>query len=99
MAAYVVVDILKVKDEAKWAEYRSKVPPIVEKFGGKYLAVGGPFEVVEGNWRPVHPVILQFPSAERVHVWYNSEEYRDLKKLRMEATETNAVLVDGVPEK
>jgi len=30
-------------------EYRSRVAPTVEKFGGQYLVRGGPFEVVEGT--------------------------------------------------
>jgi len=28
-------------------EYKSRVSPIVEKFGGRYLVIGGAFEVVE----------------------------------------------------
>lgn len=99
MAAYLVVDILKVKDEAKLAEYKGKVGPVVSKFGGRYLAAGGPFDVLEGKWRPTYPLLLQFPSLDRAREWYNSEDYRELKLLRQAATDGNLVLVDGLPEK
>jgi uncharacterized protein (DUF1330 family) len=98
MPAYIIVDIIRIKDEAKMAEYRSRVVPVVEKFGGKYLAVGGRFEVVEGKWRPTFPVILSFPSLEQARTWYNSEEYRELKKLRQAASDVDAVFIEGLPE-
>jgi uncharacterized protein (DUF1330 family) len=34
MPAYYFVDIREVKDPAKMDEYRARVPPVVEKFGG-----------------------------------------------------------------
>ena len=70
--------------------------PVVEKFGGRYLVIGGKFDVVEGDWRPTVPVVIEFPSLEQAHRWYDSEEYRELKALRMAATETNFVFVEGV---
>ena len=32
----------------------------VEKYGGRYLMVGGQCDVVEGSWRPVFPVLIRF---------------------------------------
>jgi len=42
MPAYFFVDIREIKDEAKMERYRAEVSPVVEKFGGRYLVVGGP---------------------------------------------------------
>ena len=95
MSAYCVVDIVKVKDPAKMQEYRSKVGPVMAKFGGKVLVGGGKFDVVEGNWRPTHPVIIEFPSLEQAHKWYNSPEYKPLLKLRLEGSRANAVFIEG----
>ena len=33
---YVVAQI-RVKDQATWEQYRSKVAPLVPKYGGRYL--------------------------------------------------------------
>ncbi len=96
MSAYCIVDILRITDPAKMAEYRKHVRPVIEKFGGRHLVAGGKCDVVEGQWRPTHPVILEFPSLEQAHRWYDSEEYRDLKAMRLAATEGSLVFIDGI---
>ena len=49
----------------KMAEYRRRVLGTVQHYGGRYLAVGGKCEVVEGTWRPVLPVLIEFPNLNR----------------------------------
>jgi len=97
MPAYFLVDVREVKDAAKMEEYKARVAPVVERFGGRYVAIGGPFEVVEGSYQPVFPVMIQFPSMDQASRWYDSEEYRDLKRLRLAATVSNAVFLAGSP--
>jgi len=97
MSAYFLVDVREVKDAAKMEEYKARVAPVVERFGGRYVAIGGPFEVVEGSYQPVFPVMIQFPSMDQASRWYDSEEYRDLKRLRLAATVSNAVFLAGSP--
>jgi uncharacterized protein (DUF1330 family) len=65
MPAYFLVDIREIKDAAKMDEYRSRVARTVEKFGGRYLVRGGPFEVVEGTYQPVRLAMLEFPSMDQ----------------------------------
>ncbi|HEX8190469.1 MAG TPA: DUF1330 domain-containing protein [Pyrinomonadaceae bacterium] len=48
-----------------------------------------------GEWRPVFPVLIEFPDLETAHRWYDSEEYRELKALRLAATKGNAVFIEG----
>jgi uncharacterized protein (DUF1330 family) len=95
MAAYLIVDI-EVTDPAAFEEYRQKVPASIAKYGGKYLARGGQFEVLEGSWTPKRVVVLEFESMERAKQWYNSPEYRPLKLLRQKSAITNAIFVQGV---
>jgi uncharacterized protein (DUF1330 family) len=96
MAAYYLVDVREVKDAARMEEYKARVTPVVEKFGGYYVVIGGPCEVVEGSYRPVFPVMIQFPSMDAARRGYDSEEYRELKQLRLAATISNAVFMAGV---
>ena len=96
MSAYYLVDVREIKDPAKMEDYRARVAPVVEKFGGRYVVIGGPFEVVEGSYQPVFPVMIQFPSLDDARRWYNSEEYRELKQIRLAATVSNAVFMAGV---
>lgn len=95
MAAYCFFDVLEVVDPEKLEKYRDGVMATVESHGGRYLTVGGQCDVVEGEWRPVFPVLLEFPSLEQAHRWYDSEEYRELKALRLAATKGNAVFIAG----
>ena len=96
MPAYFLVDIREVKDPARMEQYRTRVAPVVDKFGGRYIVRGGPFEVVEGTYRPVLPVIIEFPSMDQARRWYDSEEYRELKQLRLAATVSNGVFLTGL---
>jgi uncharacterized protein (DUF1330 family) len=95
MAAYAIVDI-EITDPEAYEEYRKQVPPLVAKYGGKYLVRGGEMEKVEGDWSPTRIVVLEFESMERVKEFYYSEEYEPLKQIRLSATKSNMVLVDGV---
>ena len=95
MAAYCFFDVLEVIDPEKLETYRDGVLSTVENYGGRYLTVGGRCDVVEGDWQPVFPVLIEFPSLEQAHRWYDSEEYRELKALRLAATKGNAVFIEG----
>ena len=96
MAAYCVVDILEVLDPAKMDAYRQQVAATVEPYGGRYIVRGGPFEVKEGNWRPVFPVILEFPNLVQLRRWYHSAEYAPLLALRLSAARCNLVFLEGL---
>ncbi len=96
MPAFYLVDVREVRDPATVEEYRARVAPVVEKFGGRYVVIGGPFEVVEGSWQSVFPVMIEFPSLLEVRRWYDSEDYRQLKRMRLAATVSNAVFLKGV---
>ena len=95
MSAYYFLDVLEVTDPEKLERYRARVLATVEQYGGRYLTVGGQCDVVEGDWKPVFPVLIEFPSLEQARRWYDAEEYRDLKTLRLAATRGNAVFIEG----
>jgi uncharacterized protein (DUF1330 family) len=96
MPAYYLVDTREVKDAAQLEEYKARVTPVVEKFGGRYLVIGGRSETVEGSYQIVFPVLIEFPSMEHARRWYDSEDYRELKQMRLTATSGNAVFMAGV---
>ena len=95
MAAYFVVD-LDVTDAAGIEEYRRLVPPVITKYGGRYLVRGGAFEVLEGQWKPKRLALIEFPSVARAKEFYYSKEYREIIGLRHKAAKTNLVLVEGL---
>jgi uncharacterized protein (DUF1330 family) len=95
MAAYLVVELTGVSDEAGLGEYIEKVPPLVERYGGRYIA-RGPAHVLEGEHRPDVLVILEFPTLEQIQALYDSEEYAPLKALRQRSCTMNFLGVAGI---
>jgi uncharacterized protein (DUF1330 family) len=95
MAAYLIANV-DVKDAAAFEEYRKQVPATIAKHGGRYLVRGGRVERVEGTWNPKRLVVLEFPSIEQARRWYDSDDYRGPKALRMQCTVTDAIFVEGV---
>lgn len=95
MPAYFFFDMLEVVQPEKLENYRQVVSATVERYGGHYLTVGGQTDIVEGDWRPVFPVLIEFPDIEQARRWYDSEEYRAPKALRLAAARGNAVFIAG----
>lgn len=96
MAAYCYFDILKVHNETAMQEYRKKVLSTVDQYGGRYVVIGGPFEIKEGTVQPTFPVLIEFSTLEIANNWYNSEEYKSLKNMRLKAVESHAVFFQGI---
>ena len=94
MSAYIIVQI-DVKDQEKYNEYKTMVPPTIEAYGGKFLVRGGATETLEGDWNPERFVILEFESAERAKQWWSSEEYRKPKELRQSASVAQIIVAEG----
>lgn len=96
MSAYCLFDNLAVHDVATLEEYKNRVAPIVEQYHGRYVVLGGTTEVVEGNWKPIYLVMIEFPTAEQARQWYFSEEYKQVKALRLSATDSTGVIIEGL---
>lgn len=97
MAAYAFFDNLNVLDADRLQQYKDRVGDVVERFGGRYVVLGGPAERVEGEWQPAFPVVIEFADLEAARRWYDSPDYAELKALRQTAVECNGVLIGGLP--
>lgn len=95
MSAYFYFDVREVIDGAKLTEYRGKVFDTVAAHGGRYLALGGAVQALEGDRPPVLPVIIEFPDMASARGWYDSADYAPLLKLRREGARTEGVLIPG----
>ena len=91
-----MLDDLAENDPEAYKEYISKVKPIVEKFGGEYLVRAGEYKVIDGEWKYPRTVVIKFPTYEKALEWYNSEEYKPVKPIRLENTVTNGIIIRGV---
>ena len=65
MAAYMIVDCVLDNPEL-YEQYKLKAKPLVEAFGGEYLARGGALTVKENDlWSPTRIVLLRFADAAK----------------------------------
>jgi uncharacterized protein (DUF1330 family) len=97
MAVYVVsrVDIL---DREAMLEYQREAPPVVARFGGRYLVRGGAVQALEGTWDHDRMVVVEFPDEAAALAWYRSADYRPLRDLRQRSARAVILLADGVAE-
>jgi len=94
MSAIMISDLTILNEEA-FQTYRTTAAKAIEKFGGRYLARNGEINVLEGVWNPRTIVVVEFPSLEQAHAWYESPEYAEALKVRDIALSRNLILVDG----
>lgn len=90
MPAVLIADI-DVLDAETYARYRSANPDIVRRFGGRYLAVGGDVQVLEGDWIPRRTVMIEFPDMAALRAFYESAEYAAIRGIRWQSAHSRLV--------
>ncbi len=69
---------------------------MLDKYGGRYLVVGGDPAVIQGDECPKSVVLLEFPTREAAKSFYNDPEYEPLViSGSLSSKELHFVLVDG----
>jgi uncharacterized protein (DUF1330 family) len=87
---------LDITDRAWVADYVKNVTPLVERFGGRYLARTPEIEKFEGGRKlPQVFLIIEWPSKEAAHTFYESEEYQPYRVARIAGSVGEFVLVAG----
>ena len=95
MPAYVISDV-EFLDAELVARYRTLALETIAKYGGRYLARGGPIEPIEGDWTPQNIVIVEFPSMRRAREWYRSPDYAEALELSRQALKRRLIFVQGI---
>jgi uncharacterized protein (DUF1330 family) len=86
----------KINDPAEYKKYTDLVPAIIARFGGKVLARGGRYQIMEGPDKFHRFVVIEFPTLEQGVACFNSPEYNAAAKFRRAgAGEVETIMVDG----
>lgn len=91
----MIADV-EVTDPERYADYSAEVEATLEPHGGRFLVRGGATETIEGDWLPERLVIIEFPSMDAAHRWYDSPEYQAILGIRHQASRARLILTDGV---
>lgn len=95
MSAYVIINN-EISDDSAFSAFRERIGSTVESHGGKYLVRGGEVELIEGSWSVDRVVVVEFDDVSGARAWLNSDEYKELKKIRERCANANIVIVQGV---
>ena len=97
MAAYWVARS-KVNNPEQYKRYTDLVPAIIQKFGGKIMARGGKFKILEGPEKFHRFIVIEFPSLEQAVACHDSPEYQQASAFRKKdgAGEVELVIVEGM---
>lgn len=83
-----------IQDLEKFKAYiLANVEPM-KKYGARYLARAGTYEVVEGNARSRN-TIVEFPSYQAALDCWHSEDYQHAKSLRDKACKIDITILEG----
>ena len=94
--AYVYVE-MDITDPEGFKHYTARSAPAVAAFGGRYIVIGKPPEVIEGDHAPKRVVLVELDSPERAREFYESPAYREPRKHRAMSARFNMLLLGGAP--
>ena len=76
-------------------DYAAHVEPIVQAYGGRYLARGGTVESLEGAPPAPRVAVIIFPSIAQARAFHASPEYQKLAAIRQKHSSGRLFLVEG----
>ena len=87
----------KINDPVEYKKYTDLVPGIIAKHGGKVLARGGQYEIMEGPHKFQRFIVIEFPTLAQGIACFKSPEYDAAAAFRRSgAGEVETVMVAGV---
>jgi uncharacterized protein (DUF1330 family) len=86
----------RIDNPVEYKKYTDRVPGIIAKFGGRVLARGGRYQVMEGPENFRRFVVIEFPTLERGIECFESKEYQEAAAFRRAGGGVvELVMVDG----
>jgi uncharacterized protein (DUF1330 family) len=96
MPAYWVARA-RISDPVQYKRYTDRVPDIVSRYGGKILARGGRYQIMEGPEDFHRFIVIEFPTFEQGVGCFESPEYREAAAFRRAgAGVVENVIVEGI---
>jgi uncharacterized protein (DUF1330 family) len=86
-----------ISDPVQYKKYTDRVPEIVSRYGGKILARGGRYQIMEGPESFHRFIVIEFPTFEQGVACFQSPEYQEAAAFRRGgAGIVENVIVEGV---
>jgi len=86
----------RINDPVEYKKYTDLVPGIIARYGGKVLARGGRFQIMEGPDKFQRFVVIEFPTFEQGVACFTSPEYAAAAAFRRNgAGEVETIMVEA----
>jgi uncharacterized protein (DUF1330 family) len=86
----------RITDPAEYKKYTDRVPAIIARYGGRVLARGGRFQIMEGPDKFHRFVVIEFDTFEHGVACFQSPEYEEAAAFRRNgAGEVETIMVEG----
>jgi uncharacterized protein (DUF1330 family) len=95
MAHYFSAQI-RINDPAEYDKYLEHFDEIFSKYKGEYLAIDENPVLLEGRWDYTKSVLIRFDRREDFESWYYSDEYQAILKHRLNASDCDTILLEGL---
>jgi len=95
--AYDIAHLRRVQPGPEIAEYLRRIDDTLPPYGRRSLVHGGPAVRADGHWEG-GVVVIEFPDLASARGWYESPAYQAILPLRLQHSDGDAILVEGVPE-
>jgi uncharacterized protein (DUF1330 family) len=86
----------RITDPVRFRAYAEANPPLVERYGGRYVAMRGLVEALEGALGDSRIVMSEWPDLDAARRYWRSPEYAAIRPLREGCGEFRVLLVEGL---
>ena len=87
---YIIGHLKMITPDAFKSEHASKIAPMLEAFGGRFLVRGGNISYSEGEKADID-VVEEFPDVAAAQEFISSESYKGIESARTENVTENIV--------
>jgi uncharacterized protein (DUF1330 family) len=92
--AYWVTEVLEMRDQPAFMKAIQAVPPTVQKFGGRYIVLGGK-PMADVGLVPKRIAIIAFDSMDKAQEWLSDSTAKGLRDEVNKHAQTRAYIVEG----
>lgn len=94
MSVYFIAQI-KIHDNEEYDKYLAGCDAVFARYNGEHLVVDENPRVLEGQWNYTKTVIIRFPSDSDLRRWYESPEYQEILRHRLNAAQCDTIVAKG----
>ena len=91
----ILIARFKISNPESYRRYAAISGPAVKAAGGRYLAVGAPQAVLEGDEPSDRVAVVEFDSPDKARAFYDSAAYQQARSERQDGVDARIVVMGG----